>query len=146
MAGSLLTFPIFVFGSSEMVEYWLQFSRGLSLERFMAAVENRSQPPGPPDTTKAIRLAHDQVLQGLVPLDDVASAAWQLVGHFKSGSTHDLALVTALYFLQARAVPEPRLNAVRLDARLLAQQWMTEGCASVPLVSRFEESLHDQFS
>lgn len=128
-----------------MYEYWKQFAQGLSLERFMAAVESRTPPPGPPDASAAIRLAHDQVLQGLVPLGDVASATWQLVAHFKSGSTHDLALVTALYFLQARAVPEPRLNAVRLDARLLAQQWMTEGCASVALVSRFEASLYEQF-
>jgi hypothetical protein len=28
---------------------------------------------------------------------------------------------------------------------LLAQQWMTEGHAAVALVSRFEESLHEQF-
>lgn len=128
-----------------MYDYWKLFSQGLSLERFMAAVENQSQPPGPPNTSEAIKLAHDQVLQSLVPFGDVASVAWQLAGHFDSGSTHDLALVTGLYFLQARAVPEPRLNAVRMDARLLAQQWMTEGYAAVALVSRFEESLHEQF-
>lgn len=128
-----------------MYDYWNQFAQGLSLERFMAAVENRAQPHGPPDTSTAIRLAHDQVLQRLVPLDDIASAAWQLTSHFSSGSTHDLALVTGLYFLQARAVPEPRLNMVRLDARLLAQHWMTEGWATVALVSRFEALLHEQF-
>lgn len=111
----------------------------------MAAVENRSQPSGPPDTTTAIRLAHDEVLRGLVPLEDIASAAWQLTGMFSTGSTHDLALVTALYFLQARSVPEPSLDRVRLDARLLAQHWMTEGWASVATVSRFEDLLYGQF-
>ena len=128
-----------------MYEYWNQFAQGLSLERFMAAVENRSQPVGPPDASRAIALAHDQVLQRLVPLEDIASAAWQLASHFRSGSTHDLALLTALYFLQARAVPEPKLNLVRLEARLLAQHWMTEGCASVETVSRFEALLYEQF-
>jgi hypothetical protein len=34
---------------------------------------------------------------------------------------------------------------VRLDARLLAQHWMTEGWATVALVSRFEALLHEQF-
>jgi len=129
----------------KMYEYWNQFAQGLSLERFMAAVENRTQPHGPPDTSRAIKLAHEQVVQGMVPLADVASAAWQLASHFNSGSTHDLALLTGLYFLQDRAVPEPRLDSIRLDARLLAQHWMTEGWASVALVSRFEEMLHEQF-
>ena len=128
-----------------MYDYWKQFTQGLTLERFMAALENQLQPIGPPDATQAIKLAHDQALQALVPVADVAAVAWQLIAHFRSGSTHDLALVTALYFLQARAVPEPSLDRVRMQARLLAQQWMTEGHASVVIVSRFEEALHDQF-
>jgi len=128
-----------------MFEYWKQFSLGLSLERFMAAVENRDQPQGPPDRTRAIELASRQLLQDRVPLSDVASAAWQLSGLLTRGSTHDLALVTALYFLQARREPDPRLDPIRLDARLLAQQWMTEGNASVEVVTRFEEALYSQF-
>ena len=128
-----------------MYDYWKQFAQGLSLERFMAAVENRSPPLGPPDATQAIKLAHDQLLKRKVPLADVAAAAWELVTNFRTGSTHDLALVVGLYFLQARAVPEPLLDTVRLEARLLAQAWMTEGCASFSVVSRFEAMLHEQF-
>jgi hypothetical protein len=129
-----------------MFEYWNQFSLGLSLERFMAAVENRQQPLGPPDRTRAIELASRRLLQDRVPLSDVAAAAWQLSGLLAQASTHDLALVTALYFLQARREPDPRLDPIRLDARLLAQQWVTEGYASVEVVTRFEEALYSQFS
>jgi hypothetical protein len=56
-----------------------------------------------------------------------------------------LALVAGLYFLQQRAVPEPLLDAVRLDARLLAQEWMTSGKTSVSVVTRFEMMLYEQF-
>ncbi len=129
-----------------MHEYWIQFTQGQALERFMAAVENRTQPAGPPDTTASIRLAHEEVLQRLVPLSDVAAVAWQLTGRFERQSTHDLALVTGLYFLQAREVPLRQLEPVRQDARFLAQHWMTAGLASVPLVSRFEQALFEQFS
>lgn len=129
-----------------MHEYWKQFADGLALERFMAAVENEAQPLGPPDTTVAIRLAQDELLQGLVPPADVAAVAWQLVGRFQACSTHDLALVTALYFLQAREVPLSHLEPIRRDARFLAQHWMTNGHASVPVVTRFEQLLFEQFS
>ncbi len=128
-----------------MFEYWKQFALGLSLERFMAAVVSRDRPSGPPDRTRAIELASRQLLQDRVPLSDVASAVWQLCGLLPRASTHDLALVTALYFLRARCEPEPRLGPIRLDARLLAQQWMTEGSASVEVVTRFEETLYSQF-
>ncbi len=128
-----------------MFEYWKQFAQGQSLERFMAAVENHAQPAGPPDRTRAIQLASRELLQDRVPPSDVASAAWQLCGLLPQASTHDLALVTALYFLQSRPEPDPRLDPIRLEARLLAQQWMTEGCASIAVVTRFEESLYTQF-
>ncbi|NBQ89906.1 MAG: hypothetical protein EBS47_05510 [Betaproteobacteria bacterium] len=128
-----------------MFEYWKQFALGLSLERFMAAVENESQPAGPPDRTRAIQLASRELLQDRVPSSDVAAAAWQLSSHLPTASTYDLALVAALYFLQARPEPDPRLDPVRLDARLLAQQWMTEGRASIAVVTRFEEALYSQF-
>lgn len=128
-----------------MFEYWKQFALGLSLERFMAAVENQAQPAGPPDRTCAIHLASHQLLQDRVPPSDVASAVWQLCGLLPRASTHDLALVTALYFLQERTEPDPRLDPIRLDARLLAQQWMTEGYASIAVVTRFEEALYSQF-
>ena len=76
----------------------------------------------------------------------MAAAVWQIASHFPAGGSHDLALVTALYFLQARPVPEPRLDPIRLEARLLAQRWMTEGHASIAMVTRFEEALNSQFS
>lgn len=132
--------------STAMHDYWKRFSEGLSLERFMAAVENHTQPLGPPNTTAAIRLATDELLQRLVPLSDVAAVAWQMVGRFQNHSTHDLALVTALYFLQARKVPLRTLETARRDARFLAQQWMMQGHASVDVVSRFEQALFEQFS
>lgn len=129
-----------------MHEYWKRFSEGLSLERFMAAAENHSPPLGPPDTTVAIRLATDELLQKLVPPGDVAAVAWQLVGRFKNHSTHDLALVTSLYFLQAREVPLRSLDTARREARFQAQLWMTQGHASMAVVSRFEEALFEQFN
>ena len=129
-----------------MFDYWKQFTQDQSLERFMAALENETQPKGPPNKAMAIRLASEQLLQRQVPPADVSFAVWQLACHVQDGSTHDLALVAALYFLQARPTPEPRLDPVRVQARLLAQRWVLEGEASVAIVSRFEETLFSQFS
>lgn len=129
-----------------MFDYWRQFARGLSLVRFMAALENEAQPRGPADKTLAIRLASQALLQQRVLSADVAAAVWQLASQFPESGSHDLALITALYFLQARPAPEPRLDPIRLEARLLAQRWMTEGHASIAMVTRFEEALYSQFS
>lgn len=127
-----------------MFEYWKQFAQGQSLERFMAAVENHAQPAGPPDRTRAIQLASRELLQDRVPPSDVASAAWQLCGLLPQASTHDLALVTALFFLGNPQGLPPHLAHVRHDARLRAQEWVTRGHASVGVVGRFEEALFRQ--
>lgn len=128
-----------------MYEFWKQSGFESALERFMGAVENQVQPLGPPDVTTAIRLAHQDLLQQRVGLDLVADAAWQLRARIQKGSSHDLALITALYFLQATPEQLPAVGAVRMDARLSAQRWMTEGLATMAVVSRFEEALFEQF-
>jgi hypothetical protein len=107
----------------------------------MAAVENERQPPGPPNVSMAIRLASEDLLHQRVPPGDVADTAWQLSAYCQDGSSHDLALVMALYFLRSPEAVPKRLDALRMDARLLAQRWMTDGLASVGVVSRFEEAL-----
>jgi hypothetical protein len=133
-------------GSSiAMHEFWKQFAVDSALERFMAAVESQAQPSGPPDVSVAIQLANKELLQRQVPLGDVADAAWALRSQYRDGSTHDLALVTAYYFLQRRALIPRQLEPIRFEARLIAQQWMTEGLASVTVVTRFEEALFQQF-
>ena len=128
-----------------MQEFWKQFAVDSALERFMAAVENQAPLAGPPDVTAAIQLANHELLQRQVPLGDVADAAWALRSRYKDCSTHDLALVTAFYFLQRRALMPRQLEPIRLEARLIAQQWMTQGLASVSVVTRFEEALFQQF-
>ena len=128
-----------------MHEFWKQFADDSALERFMAAVESQAQPSGPPDVSVAIQLANNELLQRQVPLGDVADAAWALRSQYRDGSTHDLALVTAYYFLQRRALIPRQLEPIRFEARLIAQQWMTQGLASVKVVTRFEEALFQQF-
>ena len=128
-----------------MYEFWKQSGLDSALERFMGALESQAPPAGPPDVTAAIRLAHEDLLQHTVGLDNVADAAWQLRSRCQSGTSHDLALIIALYFLQATHEQLPSVSSVRLDARLLAQRWMTDGLASVGVVTRFEEALFQQF-
>lgn len=128
-----------------MKEFWKQFAVDSALERFMEAVENDAQPVGPPDVSQAIQLANRDLLQRQVPLGDVADAAWSLRSQHRNVSTHDLALVTAYYFLQRRALMPRQLEPIRFEARLIAQQWMTQGQASLKVVTLFEEALFQQF-
>lgn len=135
-----------VIGSSTMHGFWKRLGLNTALESFMFAVESPVQPMGPPDVSAAIRLCHLELLQGRIALDDLADVTWQLSGLCRDGSTHELALVAALYFLlQDDALPQ-RLSYVRLDARLLAQQWMAQGYAGVGVVARFEDALFERFS
>ena len=125
--------------------YWKEFGLHTALGRFMTAVERRELPASPPDVTRAIRLAHDELLQRHVPLADIAEFAWRLSAYCQDGGSHDLALVTALHFLCDPDTLSPRLEHVRRDARHCAQEWMTQGSASMGVVSRFEEALFRRF-
>ena len=124
--------------------FWKRLGLHTVLGQFMSAVDNPNQPKGPPDVTRAIHLAHKDLLQKSLPLIDVADTAWQLSSYCQDGGTHDLALVTALYFLANKNALPPPLEYVRRDARHRAQEWVREGRASVGVVSRFEESLFRQ--
>lgn len=121
--------------------FWNRLGLHTALGQFMAAVDNPTQPQGPPDVTRAIHLAHADLLARHVPLSDVAETAWQLGAFCQDGSTHDLALVTALYFLADPHALPPSLEHVRRDARHRAQEWVTKGWASVGVAGRFEEAL-----
>ena len=124
--------------------FWKNFGLHTSLGQFMSAVENPSPPKGPPDVTGAIHLAYGELLQKQVPLGDLADAAWQLSAYCQDGSTHDLALVTALYFLGNKNALPSQMEHVRRDARHLAQEWLTKGLASMGVVGLFEEALFRQ--
>ena len=123
---------------------WNRFGLHTALGQFMAAMDNPDPPRGPPNVTQAIRLAHLELLGGHIPMAVVAEAAWQLSAYCQDGGTHDLALVTALFFLGNPQGLPPHLGHVRHDARLRAQEWVTQGHASVGVVGRFEEALFRQ--
>lgn len=110
----------------------------------MSAVDNPAPPKGPPDVTRAIHLAHGELLARCLPLGDVADTAWQLSAYCQDGSTHDLALVTALFYLADRNSLPRSLEHIRRDARHLAQEWVSRGWASVGVAGRFEEALFQQ--
>lgn len=124
---------------------WQRYGPLTALGQFMRSVDNPSPTPGPPNVTVAIGLAHDELLGRRIPLADVADAAWDLHRHCRDGSSHDLALVTALFFLMQDEAHVSTVQPVRMEARLRAQQWSREGHASLGVVSRFEEALFQRF-
>lgn len=93
------------------------------------------------DLEKAINLAYDELLLGLINKEEVRKIAKSLNSAPIPYSTYDLALSVALNFFR-RSEYIPQLKEAQIVARLKALEWLQQGLVAPLLLWAFEESLY----
>ena len=111
------------------------------MDTFIVAMYGDPPPPKRADVSKAIQLAHQDLLLDLVDKSEVIGVANDLSSGPIPYSTSDLALSIALNFFK-RPELKSKLKSAQMVARLCALEWYKEKKVAHMLLESFEEVLY----
>ena len=94
------------------------------------------------DSAEAAVIAYDDLLGGLLLLEDVGLYCFDLARTSIPYSTNDLAVNTALKFFRDEEMIF-HLREVQVTARMKATQWIADGLLNKNIASHFEKTLYE---
>ena len=104
--------------------------------------------PPPParraNLDEAVTLAFENILGGLLEMDDVKNQAIKLHSGQIPYTTHDLALSIAIHFFK-KVQHTSTLRNVQIFARMEALQWFKSGLLHQELLRTFENDLYELY-
>ena len=115
-----------------------------ALDELIFAIYGNPPPPKSARPDEAAKIAHGELLLGLVSQREVAAVTKELNESPIPYSTHDLALSVAQNFFRR---PEliPHMFNGQLSARLKAAEWLQQGKVAPLLVESFEDVLYKTY-
>lgn len=111
------------------------------LDTLIVAMYGDPPPPKRADISKAIQLAHNELLLGLIGKSEITAIANDLSSGPIPYSTNDLALSIALNFFKKPEL-KSQLMPAQIMARLCALEWYKEKKVARMLLESFEEVLY----
>lgn len=123
---------------------WFKKKPKTLMDDIVKATYGNSPPTEPPDLENAVELAHEQLLMGIIGIDEVRDIATKLRDGPMPYTTHGLALCAAMN-LYRRSESREILEEAQLLARMTALTWAKDSLIPPTLLSSFEHSLYTRF-
>lgn len=113
-------------------------------DEYIKAMYGSRPPQKTADSAEAAVIAYDDLLGGLLLLEDVGLYCFDLSRTTIPYSTNDLAVTTALKFFRDEEMIF-HLREAQLTARMKAAQWIADGSLNKNIASVFENTLYELY-
>lgn len=105
---------------------------------------NPPPPAGRANLDAAVTLAFENILGGLIEMEDVRNQAIKLHSGQIPYTTHDLALSTAIHFFKEVQYTST-LSTIQIFSRMEALEWFKNGLLHQEILRTFENDLYELY-
>ncbi|MCX7240019.1 MAG: hypothetical protein NTU86_06240 [Burkholderiales bacterium] len=112
-----------------------------AMDEFIRITYGNPPPPKSADTAEAAVIAHSDLLQDYIDIDEVGEYCWEQRNSPIPYSTNDLAVAVAIHFYRQEG-NIVQLSEAQLASRAKILQWLNEGSVNVHIAKSFEDCLY----